>query len=367
MPTKHRIPEEAKIKVDPPRPEKRIFRFSLRINTGNGWNVFIDDRIEAINKDLLDGKITLHKAKAEVERVKKSLYRERDAQKKAIAGQSDNEKLALAYYQKNYENPRKVVAANTKINAKNEFECLCSTIGDASIRSATQEELEKAIDKSDLSLSRKNAITTRLNSLLRSIGRDIAIQKIKESHKEVTYLSEGQLAQVLVSVLDPYWHSMFVTAYYTGLREGELFGLLEDDLDLERGLVHVRRQMMRDRSIDLPKNGKKRRTIILPPAIEAATRWVSYGPEIHSERRLTQPTEILKKACLVQEIMPVGIHALRHSFAIILLREGYSLSIIARLLGDTEQVAERHYAGFVLTEDTIEYLAERLKTYKPHL
>jgi integrase len=50
-----------------------------------------------------------------------------------------------------------------------------------------------------------------------------------------------------------------VLALHCGLREGELLGLKWDDVDLESGMLRVRRTLSEPRSgyvFELPKNGK---------------------------------------------------------------------------------------------------------------
>jgi integrase len=65
-----------------------------------------------------------------------------------------------------------------------------------------------------------------------------------------------------------------VLAISTGLRRGELLGLRWEDLDLERGLVQVRRSLTPDgKSYNQPKSAKGRRSVHLTPgAIEALER-----------------------------------------------------------------------------------------------
>jgi integrase len=43
------------------------------------------------------------------------------------------------------------------------------------------------------------------------------------------------------------------TALSTGLRISELLGLIWDDVDLERGLIHVRAQLLRPHRWALPR------------------------------------------------------------------------------------------------------------------
>jgi integrase len=82
----------------------------------------------------------------------------------------------------------------------------------------------------------------------------------------------------LAAAIDPHYRVLIYTAAYTGLRAGELWGLRRMDVDLLRGVLHVRQTVKRDtaqpdagasadrygREVGPPKNGKPR-TITLPP------------------------------------------------------------------------------------------------------
>src|SRR5206468_752968 len=61
--------------------------------------------------------------------------------------------------------------------------------------------------------------------------------------------------------------ALFVTAAFTGLRLGELRALRWRDVDFTKRLVHVQRNITRDRE-DVPKSGKVRSV----PLIDRAAR-----------------------------------------------------------------------------------------------
>lgn len=73
----------------------------------------------------------------------------------------------------------------------------------------------------------------------------------------------------------PLWCTAMVpVAGWAGLRQGEVFGLSVDDIDEERGLVHVRRQVKRHGTTlvyALPK-GRRVRTVPLMPALARTLR-----------------------------------------------------------------------------------------------
>lgn len=62
----------------------------------------------------------------------------------------------------------------------------------------------------------------------------------------------------------PEFRAMIQFAGWTGLRQGELFGLQWDDLDGD--VIHIRRSRKLDGGLGLPKNGLTRKVMYLPPA-----------------------------------------------------------------------------------------------------
>lgn len=58
-------------------------------------------------------------------------------------------------------------------------------------------------------------------------------------------------------------------AVYTGLRPGELCALAVEDIDLVKGQIHVTRAITAGGTFKVPKTGKPRTVLLMPPAIEA--------------------------------------------------------------------------------------------------
>lgn len=60
--------------------------------------------------------------------------------------------------------------------------------------------------------------------------------------QEMLFLTAGEV-RALAEAIDPYYRALVYTAAYTGLRAGELLALRRSDVDLLRGVVHVRRAL----------------------------------------------------------------------------------------------------------------------------
>src|SRR5262249_49114648 len=71
----------------------------------------------------------------------------------------------------------------------------------------------------------------------------------------------------LVARLDDRRRPLLLTAIFTGLRSSELRGLRWTDIDLKRGVLHVRQRADRYRVIGRPKSAAGERKVPLPPLL----------------------------------------------------------------------------------------------------
>ena len=69
--------------------------------------------------------------------------------------------------------------------------------------------------------------------------------------------------------LHPQDSAAITLAVYTGLRPGELCALAVEDLDLDAGRINITRAITANGTFKVPKTGKPRSVLLMPPAIEA--------------------------------------------------------------------------------------------------
>lgn len=133
---------------------------------------------------------------------------------------------------------------------------------------------------------------------------------------------------------------------YTGLRVGEICGLMWHDIDFEKSILTVNRTVQRIRSehgtilhIGSPKSRTSKRSIPIPAFLMQLLRkyrgqgdvYVLSGTTIVTEPRTLQRRfqSILKKADLPSQ----HYHCLRHMFATNCLQLGFDIKTLAELLG----------------------------------
>ena len=148
----------------------------------------------------------------------------------------------------------------------------------------------------------------------------------------------------LLNACQPDFRRVVETALLTGARWGELRALRVGDFDSRSGYLLIAES----------KSGKPRR-IPLTDEGRAALETMTAGRE-PSELLLTRPDgqpwgvqdqkRPIAEACAAARIRPpVGFHALRHTYASLLVQHGTSLAIVAEALGHSDtRMVDRHYA-----------------------
>ena len=136
----------------------------------------------------------------------------------------------------------------------------------------------------------------------------------------------------------------------TDLRRGELLGLKWSDIDLDKGIIHVRRQVLRQNGevVEAPLKTKNsyRNIAIGADAIKVLKRMEQkdeyvfpspFGGPMSPDSVLHMLQRVLKRAGLER----IHFHDLRHTFSVLALQNGVDVKTLSAMLG--------HYsAGFTL-------------------
>ncbi len=176
--------------------------------------------------------------------------------------------------------------------------------------------------------------------------------------------------------------ALFALTLTLGLRRGEALGLSWPDVDLDSHLIHVRRQVRRERVPEDERNAegrrthlvirdlktkRSRRTLHLPAALEGlvrshratqASEQLAVGPEwVESDLVFTtrygkpiDPDNFARsfhRLCARADLGHWTPHELRHSAASIMLAQGTPLWVVSEVLG---------HASIAITKDTYGHL-----------
>ncbi|MFD0478109.1 tyrosine-type recombinase/integrase [Nonomuraea thailandensis] len=244
-------------------------------------------------------------------------------------------------------------------------------------------QLEKRLAKSTA-----NRVLAFLDQLLQSAVDDDLIaknpcaskvvKKPKAEARKVVPWSMQRLQAVTEALAERY-RILATLGAGLGLRQGEIFGLAVDDVDFDKGIVHIRQQLkMLDSKLlfGLPKHDRER-TIPLPesvaqvlreylgrfPAREVALPWEELDGELITLRLIITSREskalnrnyintyvwkpaLVRAGVVTQADLDArvpgrrnqrnrkhGMHALRHMYASLLLDAGVSVKALAEYLG----------------------------------
>lgn len=184
--------------------------------------------------------------------------------------------------------------------------------------------------------------------LPRQAGKRKEIMEWEDFHKMVCYLLTSRKCFDLGLLI----------SLGTGIRVGELCGMRWEDIDLNAGILRVRRTVSRIRNVDegqadsggktvlqigTPKTGSSVRDIPLSRFLTERLRERFY------ERRFSPQTYVLTGSGRVMEprsvqrrfknllrrcgIQPVSVHSLRHSFASKWIEQGFDSKALSEILG----------------------------------
>ncbi|MBW3535176.1 MAG: tyrosine-type recombinase/integrase [Gemmatimonadetes bacterium] len=162
---------------------------------------------------------------------------------------------------------------------------------------------------------------------------DLPLVRPRKKKTLPTVLSQREVRRLLAELRNPKHLAILALVYSAGLRVSEVVRMRPEDLDLERGLIHVKSG----------KGGKDRYTLLADAAqlaVEAYLEgahpgeWLFPGsrPGRHLTTRSVQKVvdRARKRAGLEKSF---SVHALRHSFATHLLEAGTDVRFIQELLG----------------------------------
>ena len=152
--------------------------------------------------------------------------------------------------------------------------------------------------------------------------------------------------------------AMLETAFATGMRRGELYGLKWEDVDFEKGLITIRHNYDRK-----PKSGKSRVVPIEASLGSSLKKWKAQSaysqdadfvfptPEGEMRAEGAHWAAFVKRTADKAKVLRPGLsrfgHLTRHTFATLYLRAGGSDVLLAKMLGHKDtRLVHQVYAHF---------------------
>lgn len=160
------------------------------------------------------------------------------------------------------------------------------------------------------------------------------------------------------------FRNYLLTAFFTGMRIGELIALQWDDIDFIHETIDVKRSMVRG-ILDLPKTARSYRTIDMLPVVKDALLEQSKVSKYRSDfvflnqygenykdssnitRRLWKP--LLEKLEMDYRIL----YQTRHTFASLMLQQNEEIGWVSQMMGHTDiHTTLTKYARFIPRKQT---------------
>ena len=194
------------------------------------------------------------------------------------------------------------------------------------------------------------------------VTRNVAemVDAPRRTFPDVVTWNMGQVSTFFAVTDEHYLAALWRLALLTGMRRGELLGLTWEDIDLERGMLAVRRTMSRGSGgnwvLGQPKTASGWRAIALPESCVASLRkhrakqneqrlrlgelWVDsgfvftgqQGQSLHVNVLVVQFKRLIQKAGLPD----LRFHDLWHTSATLLLAQGVHPKIVQERLGHAD-------------------------------
>lgn len=243
-------------------------------------------------------------------------------------------------------------------------EALRPAIGSIRLAKLTTRDVQRAIAGRDLAPQTirhyaaclRGAFTyaVRHGLMERNPAADLVLPAVRQADR-VPWTSAELRAFLAAIPEDDELAPLWITAAWTGMRQGELLGLRWQDVDLDRGSLVVRRSLARLPGptgtryvLEEPKTERSRRTIPLTPATVAALRELRKR-QLSAPRKLDQglvfatpagsPLDAarvsirFRRAVETAGLRLIRFHDLRHTAASLMIEAGIDLATISRILG----------------------------------
>lgn len=173
------------------------------------------------------------------------------------------------------------------------------------------------------------------------------IKKLKVETEEMRYLTPGEIRRLL-DASSPTLYPIVYAAVWTGLRQGELFGLKWSDVDLVNRKLTVRRAYHPQYGFTTPKSKLSRRKVDLSNGLvevltEHRAKTAGVADDLVFRNKAGNPVDyhLVTRRDFHDALDGAGLehlrwHDLRHTYAALLIDQDVNVKRIQRLMGHAD-------------------------------
>lgn len=244
----------------------------------------------------------------------------------------------------------------------------CTTDGSAAISPKTIKNIHGILHK-----ALQQAV---LNGNIRSNPCDACVLP-KVTKKQIRPLDEDQIASFIKAINGHRFEDLFTVTIFTGMREGEVCGLLWDCVDLDKGTILINKQLQKIRQTGgehrlVPTKNSRERSITLAPFVVSilkrtkkkqlenrlrygecyASSGFVFTDELGAHLKPQAVYRDFKKVVTDMGCPSIRFHDLRHSYAVAALKSGDDIKTVQENLG---------HATAAFTLDVYGHVTEKMK------
>lgn len=255
----------------------------------------------------------------------------------------------------------------TVISYKNRKEKIIELIGDLDIDLITQDFLQSKIlewQKSGKARTTINSIITLIKSSLKPYKLFGDFKYLREEKKKKKCYSQEDCEKISQYILKKDKQTLIpiMIAIYTGCRLGEIMGLRWEDIDFEKNVIQVKRNIWIEKGkeiISLPKTSSGTRQIPLAITLKEFLinkqsnknyYVITNSEKTKNQREIQRTNERLLKKLGIEYC---GFHAYRHSFATKLLEKSQDFKAISEIMG---------HSNIAITQNIYNHPTEQTKS-----
>jgi len=242
----------------------------------------------------------------------------------------------------------------------------CDRLTQGAIQTFVSNKLESGLSAATVQ-SVFNFLKNGLGEAVSSGIFRVSFPRRSSSKVEVLTIDEQRRLEAVVAASNDINRVGIILCLYTGIRVGELCGLMWQDIDFDGKQMHVRRTMQRIKSKEdskktaisflTPKSKSSQRSIPLPAfllSILKEFKAKGMGEYILSRNGHAVEPRVMQyrfqRILKLAEIKPRSFHITRHCFSVRALENGFDIKTLSEILGHSSPVVTLKKYSHVLDE-----------------